>query len=231
MPPPQGQTIDPSVLCGKLTTHDPDTYIVVCLRCLHYFRSLTELHRHRLLNHSIADNVPTGETLPRISKDGSWLVAGGDNEPRSPIMSTPPALTPSLSMRAPSELPTPSPPPPTIHDARFRSPGPHHQMQTPQHYGYNMPPAANRPGQWMYPPYPAGPHHPQNPYFMGSNHGSPIPSPGPQIRPSHAGQTPTTFSPAAREFVPSGLMSRMSLSEGLQTSPSPPHSQTSNSLH
>jgi hypothetical protein len=43
---------------------------------------------------------------------------------------------------------------------------------------------------------------------MGSNQGSPGPVPGPQYRPPHTGPSMTTFSPAAREFVPSGMAPR-----------------------
>src|SRR5271155_6021304 len=94
---PERQLISAPPLVGKLATHDPDTYIIVCLHCLHYFRSLTDLLRHRLMNHNILDNISPGESLPRVSKDGSWLVAGGDTEPQNPIPPTPQLLPPTIA--------------------------------------------------------------------------------------------------------------------------------------
>src|SRR5579859_5381358 len=176
-PSPAEHNINTSTLCGKLTTHDPDTYIVLCLHCLHYFRSLTDLLRHRLLNHNILDTLPVGESLPRISKDGSWLVAGGDTEPQTTSGPPPPPIPPGFpsGLRTPSTgggIATPSPPPP--HIPQFRSMGPHHQLQN----------------QFPRQPFPNGPYRPQNPYQpmqMGSNQGSRVPSPVPQYRPSHTG--------------------------------------------
>lgn len=227
---PQTQTRpnNQTSLCGKLTTHDPDTYIVLCLHCLNYFRSLTDLLRHRLLNHNILDPIQVGETLPRISKDGSYLVAGGDSEPSqvpspAPIPPTPQVLPPAMRIPS-SSLPTPSPPPQTIHTPQFRSLGLYHQMQN-QQYAYNqMPPAQNRPVQGMPVPVPHGPFRPQNSYFTQRvpTQVSPVASPGPQVRPPHTGQS-TTFSPAAREFVPSGMMFKMPFGDsGQQSSPPAP---------
>ena len=224
---------NPTTLCGKLTTHDPDTYIVLCLHCLHYFRSLTDLLRHRLMNHNILDNISPGEILPRISKDGSWLVAGGDSEPQNPIPPTPQLLPPPMAhqpgIRGPHGMPTPSPPPPQIHVPQFRSLGPHHQMQSPQFNAYNPTPQPARPVQPHHHQFPHGPYRPQNTYVqqqISSNHGSPIPSPGPQSRPPHTAQSTTTFSPAAREFVPSGMGFKIPVEEGPQRSGQFPSQQS-----
>lgn len=220
LPSPPKKSINPSTLCGKLTTHDPGTYIVLCLHCLHYFRSLTDLLRHRLLNHNILDNVAVGENLPRISKDGSWLVAGGDVEPQVPVPPPQQGLLPG--MRTPSGVPTPSPPPPSIHIPQFRPSGPHHQMQSPQQFGYSQPTPPNRPVQSIHPPYPHGTYRPQNPYVspqMMSNRGSAAPSPAPQYRPTNRTSTTTTFSPAAREFVPSGMFKAPSADDAMSTQP------------
>jgi len=235
---PQHKSFKPETLCGKLTTHDPDTYIVLCLHCLHYFRSLTDLLRHRLMNHNILDNISPGESLPRISKDGSWLVAGGDIEPQNPILPTPQLLPPppAPGLRGPHGMPTPSPPPPPIHVPQFRSLGPHHQTQNPQFHPYNPTPPPTRPVQHHHHQFPHGPYRPQNLYVqqqmasnhgspMASNHGSPIPSPGPQSRPPPMGQSTTTFSPAAREFVPSGMGFKMPFDDGQQRSGQSPSSQ------
>lgn len=190
---PPEHAINTSTLCGKLTTHDPDTYIVLCLHCLHYFRSLTDLLRHRLMSHNILDALSPGEILPRISKDGSWLVAGGDCEPQTP--SVPPAPIPQTfpsGVRIPFSGGVATPSPPSPHVPQFRSMGPHHQLQNqfPRH------------------PFPNGPYRPQNPCHalqLGSNPDSPILGPAPPNRPQKTGQSATTFSPAAREFIPSGL--------------------------
>ena len=231
-------------LCGKLTTHDPDTYIVLCLYCLHYFRSLTDLHRYRLLNHNILDTITPGENLPRISKDGSWLVAGGDIEPQSPAQPAPQSLTHGVpGLRNPSSgMPTPSPPPPpplppTIQVPQFRSLGPYHQIQNHQYHGFNATAAQSRtPSQSVHPPFPHMPFRPQNHYYhpqqMASNHGSPIPSPGPQSRTQHLQQHTTTFSPAAREFVPSGMTLKETIGKNTEgrNPPSPSHLQAGYSL-
>lgn len=197
-PSPAEHTNNSSNLCGKLTTHDPDTYIVLCLHCLHYFRSLTDLLRHRLMNHNILDPVPMGANLPRVSKDGSWIVAGGDSEPPAPSVAPPPVPPAFASgVRTPSTggIPTPSPPP--LHIPQLRSLGPHHQLQN----------------QFPRQPFPNGPYRPQNPYqgllHTGSMQRSPAPSsPAPQFRPPQTGPSTTTFSPAAREFIPSGMAAR-----------------------
>src|ERR1700738_25363 len=139
VPSPSVHPIDPASLCGKLTTHDSDTYIVLCLHCLHSFRSLTDLLRHRLLNHNILDPIPVGEGLPRVSKDGSWLVAGGDSEPPCTVPPSPQGISPGYpGMQRPAGMPTPSPPP-NIHVPQFKSLGPNHQMQN-QYQGFNQPP-------------------------------------------------------------------------------------------
>jgi hypothetical protein len=227
---PQNRGFNPETLCGKLTTHDPDTYIVLCLHCLHYFRSLTDLLRHRLMNHNILDNISPGESLPRVGKDGSWLVAGGDTEPQNPIPPTPQLLPPTIApgLRGPHGMPTPSPPPPPIHVPQFRSLGPHHQMQNPQFHAYNPTPPPIRPVQHHHHQFAHGPYRPQNQYVqqqMASNHGSPVPSPGPHSRPPPMGQSTTTFSPSAREFVPSGVEFKMPFEEGQQRSAQSPTSQ------
>jgi hypothetical protein len=223
-------TIQQNNLCGTLTTHDPDTYIVVCLHCLHYFRSLTDLLRHRLLHHNILDTLPAGEGLARISKDGSWLVAGGDTEP--PISSAPAAVPdynlPLQGMRTPSGMPTPSPPPAqnNIHVPQFRSLDPHHQMQNPQYHGIHPNHRTAQAPQH----FSQGPSRTQNTYYphqMATSQGSPAPTPAPQHRPAYMGQSATSFSPAAREFVPSG-MGFKSPADGPQmpaSSPRPPNTQ------
>ena len=210
----QRPVINSIELCGKLTTHDPDTYIVLCLHCLHYFRSLTDLHRHRLLNHNILDSTPLGESLPRVSKDGSWLVAGGDLEPQNLVEPTPRSLSPgmhnpSLGMSIPS--------PPHIQVPQFSSLGPHRQMQTSQYHGYSQIPPHKGSSQSAHSLFPHGQHHPQSHSFppqIMSNQRSPIPSP--QSRSQSISQS-TTFSPAAREFVPSG----MTFNQPFAESPSP----------
>jgi len=200
-----------SSLCGKLATHSTDTYIVLCLHCLHYFRSLTELLRHRLLNHNILDTVPPGETLPRVSKDGSWLVAGGDSEPQYPSLTNPTPFPPGHPIRQPASagIPTPSPPPQgPIQAPQFRSLGPHHQMQNPQYFTYNPIPPQTRP----IPPFPQAQYRgPQNPYTPPpqgmTSQTSPVAPPVLQNRPPQASQGGTTsFSASAREFVPSRMV-------------------------
>ena len=216
----QRPVIDSIELCGKLTTHDPDTYIVLCLHCLHYFRSLTDLLRHRLLNHNILDSTPARESLPRVSKDESWLVAGGDLEPQNSAHPVPRSL--SSGMRNPS-LGNPIPSPPPIQAPGFRSVGPHHPMQNSQYHGYSQIPPQKRPGQSMHSLFPHGQYHPQGhslPAQIISNQRSPIPNPSPQSRSQPISQ-PTTFSPAAREFVPSGMTFNLPFAE----SPSPPQLQ------
>src|SRR5215471_1431669 len=193
-------------LCGKVTTHDPGTYIVLCLHCLHYFRSLTDLLRHRLLNHNILDSTPFEESLPRVSKDGSWLVAGGDIEPRISIQSTPQSLSPG--MRNPlSEIPTPSPPLPPTHAPQIRLLGPNYPVHNLQYHEYNKVPPKKRSSQSFYCPSPHGQYHSYNhssPAQIMSNQRSPIPSSSRPLRSQPISQ-PTTFSPAAREFVPLGI--------------------------
>lgn len=230
---PSPQPPSPAVmnLPGKLTTHDPDTYIVVCLHCLHYFRSLTELLRHRLLNHNILDNVSPGEMLPRVSKDGTWLVTGGDTELNN-IMPPPVQSTSSVptGLRAPPNVfPTPSPPPHTIHVPQSRSLVPHHQLQSSlpqyQHYSSTPPPPANRPIQQPQSFHPsssavsAGVFNRPVPGFQlqqqqqqfSSPLGSASPSPTPQGLGRGVGSgssTTTTFSAAAKEFVPLSMASK-----------------------
>ena len=220
LPSSQNPITDQTKLCGKLTTRDPDTYIVVCLHCLHYFRSLTDLLRHRLLNHNILDSLPVGESLPRISKDGSWLVAGGgDTEPQNPIAPTMPTQIPRIPVRGPSGMPTPSPPPPNIHIPQFRSIGPHHQMQNSQYQAYNHSPSTNRPVQSVPSQFSHGSYRPQNPYYsqhVAPGQSSPVPSPTSQYRPAHTSQPATPFSPAAREFVPSGMPFKAPMGDGRQ---------------
>jgi len=233
---PQSPSHNAMNLPGKLTTNDPDTYIVVCLHCLNYFRSLPELLRHRLLNHNILDNVATGETLPRVSKDGSWLVAGGGSDPPNTYIPTQPMPTPSTAPPLPSGIrtpsgaggmPTPSPPPLPIQVPQFRSLGPHHHMQASfnQFQNYSAtPPPQNRPIQpnMMHPPaasvspgspFRPAPHfHPQQQYFTPQTSASP--SPTPQVRPPNTTNTATIFSPAAKEFVPSSFASKGAMRQG-----------------
>ena len=221
---PERQPTSTPPLVGKLATHDPDTYIIVCLHCLHYFRSLTDLLRHRLLNHNILDNVAPGESLPRISSDGSWLVTGGDSEPQN--MAQPPQQAPLNINPIRNTMPTPSPPPPpsgslpppptsAFHQSQFRPMLPH---QPPQFYG--LPPPSNRP----IPPFPGGQFRPQHQYYppqIPPNRSSPVPNPTLQYRQPNTAQPNSSFSPAAREFVPSGMGLKM------QSSSQTPSSQDS----
>jgi hypothetical protein len=184
-PPPSSSTlINPSNLAGKLTTHDPDTYIVVCLHCLHYFRSLTELLRHRLLNHNILDSAVhpanTTGTLPRLSKDGSWLVAGGDSE-SSPV--TPTTTTAGIH--------TPSPPPFRMGVGAQQ----HHQMMM-------YPPSA--------PPSRVGGYPVPGTGRSGSSAVFPQQQQQQQGMPRSGNSTPqvrsgSTFSPSAKEFIPASM--------------------------
>lgn len=193
-------------LCGKLTTHDPDTYIVLCLHCLHYFRSLTDLLRHRLLNHNILDSTPVGENLPRVSNDGSWLVAGGAFEPRISIQPPPRTLSPGIHNPS-SGIPIPSPPRLPNHIPQTRLLSPHYRVQNSQYHEYNKIPRQKGPSQPFNSLFPHGQYHPHEHSFPAqimSNQRSPIPSPNHQSHSQPISQ-PTMFSPAAREFVPSGM--------------------------
>lgn len=215
----QRPVINSIELCGKLTTHDSDTYIVLCLHCLHYFRSLKELLRHRLLNHNILDSIPVGESLPRASKDGSWLVAGGDFEPQIPVQPSLTSLSPGI--RNPSLGISSSPPP--IQVPRIRSLGPHHPIENSQYHGYDQIPLQRGSRQSFHSLFPHGQYHSQN-------HSSPAKIISSQTLPIHTSnsQSPSqsiaqasAFSPAAREFIPSG----MTLNLPDAKSPSPPHRQ------
>jgi hypothetical protein len=105
---------------------------------------------------------------------------------------------------------TPSPPPIPIHVPQFRSLGPHHQMQHQQPWAAfaNPPPQQAR----FNPPHNFS--HGRGPPggFAGGGGGSTGQGGGgaaqARMMGGGGGGSTTTFSPAAREFVPSGMMFR-----------------------
>jgi hypothetical protein len=165
-------------LAGKLSTSDPETYIVVCLHCLHYFRSLPELSRHRLLNHSILD---PNESLPRQSNDGSWLVAGGDTEVTPPVAPQPQVV---LAAQQPSAVQMSFGPQQIVHPSQFRSQGPHYLLQS----------------QIAYAP---GTGH--IPIQRTQGRGYPATNTGGSTGVGRTVSSGSTFSPAAKEFIPSSM--------------------------